>query len=529
MEARLKAILEMDVSELQKELVKSVNELKKFEREIAKTTDTQKIGELTSKISEMKSKISQLTPAMQQAGNATAKAGAAMSMSGQSAQNFARVIQDLPFGFMGIQNNLTQLIPGIGAAGIAFSVLTAAITFSQVGLTYWSRSSKAAKDAQDSFTKSMNESVGTVAAETANLNALVLVINDTTQSTETRERALAKLKDTYKSNIDLQKIDLADGAKLTGIIDKITAALMRKAQAEVFSKMIAEEQAKAAKIQNESLEQSVEELGMAEKAWNALKATLTAGNPALLAAQLKLTNIQEALKRKYEALGKVNKNIKTYTDLLHSNTLATIQNNDAQTIGTNEVKAGKTTTNKTVNKTVGKPFDYASFDAKMKLQAQMENSDANIKPVLDKPAKGVDPAKPMGDLSYWEGLATAREALNVQMEQSNQLAEYGGQVFGQMAMAMMQGTNIGDVLIDSLKRMVAQLVAAVAQAAIFAAIMSAISPGSGSFGSLFSSQLGGGGGGGGGIGGILGRISGQNIELSNSRTSTGMGYRRGRR
>lgn len=74
------------------------------------------------------------------------------------------------------------------------------------------------------------------------------------------------------------------------------------------------------------------------------------------------------------------------------------------------------------------------------------------------------------------------------------IAEYGGAVFGQMAMAMIQGTSIGDVLVTTFKNLVSQLIQAVAQAAIFAAIMTC-SPGT-SFGTLFGSAFGGGSGGG---------------------------------
>ncbi len=519
----------MDASEVQRELVKTANELKKFEREIAKSTDTKRIGELTSKISELNSKMKQLAAQASASGNALNNAAGGMSKSAMTGQNLARVIQDLPFGFMGIQNNLTQLIPGIGAAGIAFSALTAAITFSQVGLTYWTRSSKAAKEAQDSFNKAMNEGVGDVAAETANLQALAKVINDTTQSTEVRERALDKLKETYKGNIELQKIDITDGAKLAKIIDTISGALMRKAQAEVFSKMIAEEQAKAAKIQNESLQDTVEELGIAEKAWNALKATVTAGNPALVAAQMKMSNIQDALTQKYDALKKVNKNIKTYTDLLNANTLATIQNNDAGTLSTNAEKVVKTknvastlTKDTTVNQMIATSNDFQQKKGKWWRDTGTERG-ADLT-LADTTKIRVQENTALNQILAEQASVQAR--VNEQMTQANAIAEYGSAVFGQMAMAMMSGQNIGDVLATSIKNLVSQLIQAVAQAAIFAAIMSAI-PGAGSFSSLFNSVLGGSGGGGGMN--ILGMISGQNIELSNSRTSTGMGYRRGRR
>jgi hypothetical protein len=161
MEARLKAIMEMDASDVQKELIKTTNELRKFERELAKSTDTNDIGRLTGRIRELNADMARLT----QTANGAAKAtgGLSKAMNSQQAMNFGRVIQDLPFGFMGIQNNLTQLIPGVGAAGLAFSALTAAITFSQVGLQYWGRSAKEAKEKADEFlefSKEVNKAAG---------------------------------------------------------------------------------------------------------------------------------------------------------------------------------------------------------------------------------------------------------------------------------------------------------------------------------------------------------------------------------
>jgi len=71
--------------------------------------------------------------------------------------NWGRVIQDLPFGFIGIQNNLTQLIPSIGAFGLGFSVLVSAITFAQVGLSNWTRGLEGNKKAVDAASGATKE------------------------------------------------------------------------------------------------------------------------------------------------------------------------------------------------------------------------------------------------------------------------------------------------------------------------------------------------------------------------------------
>lgn len=70
---------------------------------------------------------------------ATSKAGTAVNKSTKDFTNFGRVIQDLPFGIQGIQNNLTQLIPAAGAAGLAFTGIVTALTFAQVGFGAWTR------------------------------------------------------------------------------------------------------------------------------------------------------------------------------------------------------------------------------------------------------------------------------------------------------------------------------------------------------------------------------------------------------
>jgi hypothetical protein len=109
------------------------------------------------------------------------------------------------------------------------------------------------------------------------------------------------------------------------------------------------------------------------------------------------------------------------------------------------------------------------------------------------------------------------------MTAANELAAMGGQAFGQLAMALMNGQNLGEVFVEMLKKMVSQLIAAVAQAAILSLIMQSIPGLKEGFAAMGAIS-----GGMNSAGSMIGMISGQNIQLSQSRTSTGMGYRRGR-
>ena len=70
---------------------------------------------------------------------AGAKAGGAAGKMGKDFTGLSRVIQDLPYGFNAISNNLTQLLPAAGAAGLAFSGIVTALTLAQVGFGAWTR------------------------------------------------------------------------------------------------------------------------------------------------------------------------------------------------------------------------------------------------------------------------------------------------------------------------------------------------------------------------------------------------------
>jgi hypothetical protein len=66
-------------------------------------------------------------------------AGGAAKKSTTNFTGLTRVIQDLPFGFIAISNNLEQLLPAAGGLGLAFSAVVAGLSFAQTGLSNWTR------------------------------------------------------------------------------------------------------------------------------------------------------------------------------------------------------------------------------------------------------------------------------------------------------------------------------------------------------------------------------------------------------
>jgi hypothetical protein len=84
---------------------------------------------------------------------ASGKAGGATGKLGKDFTGMSRVIQDLPYGFNAISNNLTQLVPAAGAAGLAFSAIVTALTFAQIGFGAWTRGMADSKKATEEATK----------------------------------------------------------------------------------------------------------------------------------------------------------------------------------------------------------------------------------------------------------------------------------------------------------------------------------------------------------------------------------------
>ena len=516
MEARLKAIMELDASDVQKELIKTSNELKKFERELAKATDTNEIGRLTSRIRELNADITRLTASANGAAKATAAVGAANKAASTQSQNFARVIQDLPFGFMGIQNNLTQLIPGIGAAGLAFSALTAAITFSQVGLTYWGRSAKQAKEQADeflTFSKKMNESAG---EEVAKSKLLYEASQNVAIAMKDRVRAAKELKDLYPETFkNYSAEDIALG-KAANKYKLLTSEIIANARARAAAAKIGEIEAKI-------LDEELKRAQLRQKAETSKKAvpaaatviTPSMGAPAQIITQADRQNRIELNVRR--DIAEVDKQIAQYRK---EQAFYTKFGGGATAVQQSDIPPPeKAKATRSVTATQPKErFQIPESRGKWWRNTQTERG--NNLSATPNVQVSIDQNKQLNQILAEQ--ADIQAIVNEQLAGAAEIAAYGGQVFGQMFSAMMNGQSIGDVLANAFKQIAVQIAAAVAQALIFAALLEAFPALKGVFATVGAVS---GNSGGGNLGGLL---RGQDIQLSQRRTSTGMGFRRGR-
>lgn len=172
------------------------------------------------------------------------KSGNSIKKSNQQWTNFALILQDLPYGFRGIQNNLPAVIGGLagmtGPIYLATSAIIALFTAWDMGAFGATKSTndwrKALKETNDEIRNTVNYTN----AEVSNLQGLVSVMTDVNSTESQRKAALKEIKEA------ITKVDEAEGKKITGLYSAITAvnlyteAIQQQQMQEVIGKRIAE-------------------------------------------------------------------------------------------------------------------------------------------------------------------------------------------------------------------------------------------------------------------------------------------------
>jgi len=136
------------------------------------------------------------------------KSGGSIKKTNQQWMNLALVIQDLPYGFRGIQNNLPALLGGIagvgGAAYLAFSAIIA-------GLTFWDEHNRKVTASAKKLKEQEDEVVKGVSNEAVKVNELIAVLEN---ENETRDRKRRAIKELQSINPDVFKDLKLEGDKV---------------------------------------------------------------------------------------------------------------------------------------------------------------------------------------------------------------------------------------------------------------------------------------------------------------------------
>ena len=200
-------------------------------------------------IQRLQGQLKVLNQDLLQTQNAAKGAGNAINASSSNLKNsnkqwtaLSLVVQDLPYGFRGIQNNLPALFgsmaTGAGAAYFAFSAVTAAITAWDMGLFKVKESTKKAKEEQDDYTKSLNSAIASGYGEISQVKSLVSVVNNQTLSIDNRRTALKKLQDEYPGYFKNMSLEKTSVDELSTSVGKLTTAIIARAEANAMSSEI---------------------------------------------------------------------------------------------------------------------------------------------------------------------------------------------------------------------------------------------------------------------------------------------------
>ena len=461
-------------------------------------------------LKETTAQLNNVSVAASKTATAAATSGGAMSKSAVNYQNFGRVLQDLPYGFNAISNNLTQLIPSVGMLGIAFTGVVTALTFMQTGFGAWTRGMGGAGEATDDLKKKMDGFNESAAKEIINFKQLTSVAANANIPLDQRLQAVDDLQSQYPAYLgNLSQEDILAG-KIGGSYDQVVAALKAKialqAAEEKLIPIIKEQLAIADKIA-EAQKAVAAAAGITAK--DVEEGYMNGRNFAkeLLAAAAGAVKTIERESRAYNALNKEVQ--KVFSSMSALNLVANALNVPPLK------KYGETIP----KDTYGQGFKPQNARREFTVMPERETVDtAKIR---------VQTGSEYNDI-----LATQlnlQTQFNEQQTIANELSMMGASLFTSMGNALLYGQDMGEALTNTLKKLVLDLAAAIAKALIFQAVMAAITGGGSLVASGAAGAIGGvaGGAAGGGGSGFFGFLSGNNILMGQNRTRTSMGLKRG--
>jgi hypothetical protein len=183
--------------------------------------------------------VSHLATAQTKAAAAGAAAGNSIKKSNMSYTNLALVLQDLPYGFRGIQNNLPALVGSFAATTgpiyLGISAVIAAVTAWDMGLFGVKKKTDEAKKSQDSYNESLKTAMSSAFGEISQVKALVSVVENHGLSIDKRRIALKKLQDEYPAYFNNMSVEKTSINQLTSATNSLTSAIIARAEANAMT------------------------------------------------------------------------------------------------------------------------------------------------------------------------------------------------------------------------------------------------------------------------------------------------------
>jgi len=240
----IKVKIDLDIAEFNKQAKELSNAISKV---LGKDVDI-----FNAKLRITAQNAQQAGSAIGGAAKAVGDTGNAIKKSNQQWTNLALVVQDLPYGFRGIQNNLPALMGGFAAMTgpiyLVGSAIIALFTAWDAGLFKTKESTNALAKANKEYADSLKTSIGGAEEEINRMQALTKIASNTAIAMGTRLQAVKLLQQEYpayfgnlsqeailngnvKTAVDNVKIAIIERAKATAIAGKIN-----QLSAEKFAK-----------------------------------------------------------------------------------------------------------------------------------------------------------------------------------------------------------------------------------------------------------------------------------------------------
>lgn len=332
----LNIIIDADVQSATQNITKFVYTVKQSFQEV------EKVVRRTS--TSTKAATEKMTESVKSFGKASQNSLTALSLS----------LQDLPFGFIGIQNNLPGIIQGfgqmsmeakngasvlsqlkgslMGPAGIflAFSAVTAIVTtltmkYGGLGNAIDALFGKTnlLSIAQGEYNKELAKGIGSSATESAEITILTKVLTDLSKPLKDRQAAyveLTKISPAVVAGIKLENISSAESVRIINDNAKaIQKLLVLKAQEAAISNILTSNAEKLAVLQIEE-KKLQKDLTSGQAAYNKVnkdgEVIIGAGRTASQQALIAINNTKQSIKENKIEQEKLNKVAQSYINLL---------------------------------------------------------------------------------------------------------------------------------------------------------------------------------------------------------------------
>jgi len=176
---------------------------------------------------------------MKRVASAASKAGGEVKQSNKQWTNFALILQDLPYGFRGIQNNLPAVVGGFasmtGPIYLAASAVIAFFTAWDAGFFKTKNALTTLQEANKEYAESLKSSMGSAGEEIAKMQALTKIASDTSVSMDKRLQAVRSLQEEYPAYFgNLNKEKILNGDVKTAV-DGVKLAIIERAKATAIA------------------------------------------------------------------------------------------------------------------------------------------------------------------------------------------------------------------------------------------------------------------------------------------------------